>query len=1216
MSCNFGQMRNEMIKDRIVIGVADTHLRRSLLQEPKLTLNGAIERGRANETIKQQLKTMTTTDEVSSIRKAKKSGSKQKHHQASNNSIKSCKYCGRSHARDKTKCAAYGKTCGFCGKQNHFEAMCMMKKQQGRGRQRKVNMCQESSSESDSSLECVETVRLEDSVNTAQTSESCHNKLFIHMQVKKKTVKFLIDTGATVNVVSRSLVPDKSRIEATTARLKMYNNTPMNTVGKTRIPMKNLKNEKKYSVACVVVDDESVQPIIGLRAARQMNLITINAENIAAISSNEQLTIAEITTRYPSLFNGELGLIKDNVRLETDPSVQPVQNPIRRIPQAMMRSLKQELDRLKRLEVIKEVSEPTEWLFSLVTVKKPNGNIRVCIDPQPLNAALKRAPVMTPILDDILPQLEGAKIFSVIDVKDGYWNLKLSEKASFLTATSTPFGNIRFLRLPFGLKVSSDQFQAALNEALHGLDGVHVIADDILIVGKGESDEAASQVHDRNLEALLKRCVEKSIKLNKDKIKLRCREVPYMGNTLTPDGLKADAAKLKAITEMPAPSDVTGVRRLMGMVNYLMRFTPNLSMMLEPIRQLTLKNHPFEWTEKQETAFRKIKQTIASDQVLKYFDPKNSNLVLQADSSRSGLGAVLLQDDRPIGFGSRSLTASEKNYAQIELELLALLYGLEHFHQIIYGRPIEVHTDHKPLENIVKKPLVKAPKRLQRMLLRLQDYDTNIVYKKGSELFVPDTLSRASLQETKGPASPRDTHVLGLEIERICLTDSQEFCDEKLLNIRKATQEDQALQKLQREIIHGWPEEKVNIPPEVKPYESVRNLLTIQNGLIFVGDRIVIPHHMRKEVIKDIHRAHLGIESCLRTAREYVFWPQMSAQIKEHCQKCETCCATDNVRQQKEELISHKIAERPWQFVSTDIFTLDGVNYLLTLDHYSNFWEVDKLLNMTAKTVIHKLKHHMARYGICESITSDNAPIFHSEDFKKFERSYSIQHRFTSPYHQSANPAERAIRTCKNIMRKAKRDHQDVYLSILLYRNTPMQGFNTSPSQKFLGRRTKTTLPTRHQLLKPEIVDPVIQKERTDVQRSKQQFYYDRNARSLPPLESGDTVRIQPLVDQKGEWEKATVVKRNGVRSYEVLTDDSRLLRRNRKHLKRTQENKCDNAPAGEFATAVPSNECSKATNPQTDRQTHTSVQKSPEKVTPRRSGRNRSKFTHYEHIP
>ena len=215
-------------------------------------------------------------------------------------------------------------------------------------------------------------------------------------------------------------------------------------------------------------------------------------------------------------------------------------------------------------------------------------------------------------------------------------------------------------------------------------------------------------------------------------------------------------------------------------------------------------------------------------------------------------------------------------------------------------------------------------------------------------------------------------------------------------------------------------------------------------------------------------------------------------------------CA-DNISQQKEELITHKITGRPWQYISTDIFTLDLVNYLLTLDHYSIFWEVDKLTNITAKAVIHKMKNHFARYGISESMTSDNAPIFHSEEFKMFEHCYKFQHKFKSPYHKLANPAERAMRTCKNIIRKAKYDHQDVYLSILLHRYTPMQGYDSSPAQKFLGRRTNSTLPTRYKWLKLETVDPVTQKEKTDAQHTKHHFHHDQTARSLSPLETGDT---------------------------------------------------------------------------------------------------------------
>ena len=317
------------------------------------------------------------------------------------------------------------------------------------------------------------------------------------------------------------------------------------------------------------------------------------------------------------------------------------------------------------------------------------------------------------------------------------------------------------------------------------------------------------------------------MKLNKDKIKLKRKEVPYMGNTLTPGGLKADKSKVNAIVQMPPPNDIKGVRRLLVMANYLMRFLPNLSSMLEPIRKLTLKDVKFKWTEEQQKAFEDIKQVITSRQVLKIFDPKNTNLVLQTDSSRSGLGAVLLQDNRPVGFGSRSLTSSEKSYAQIELELLAVIFGLQHFHQMTYGRHVEVQTDQIPLENIVIKPLIKAPRRLQ---LQLQGYNTTVVYRKGSDLYVPDTLSRASLQETTGPSADRHTHVK----------------DEKLHKIKQATMEDKTLQILKQTIIHGWPEQKQLIPMELAPYQHEKHNLIVQDGIIFVGDRVVSPSRMRK----------------------------------------------------------------------------------------------------------------------------------------------------------------------------------------------------------------------------------------------------------------------------------------------------------------------------------------------------------------------------------
>ena len=201
------------------------------------------------------------------------------------------------------------------------------------------------------------------------------------------------------------------------------------------------------------------------------------------------------------------------------------------------------------MNIIEKVDTPTEWISSMVCVRKAYGKLRVCIDPKPLNKALKRSHYMILVLDDVLPKLSGAKVFSVVDVQNGYWNLKLDPESSELTTMETPFARFKWLRLPFGLTLSSEKFQQALEEELQ-LEGIHIIADDILVTGKGATYEEAVQYHDSNLIALLEKCQEKCNRINKEKIQLRKESVPYMGNLLTNEGVKPDPEKVKAIIEL------------------------------------------------------------------------------------------------------------------------------------------------------------------------------------------------------------------------------------------------------------------------------------------------------------------------------------------------------------------------------------------------------------------------------------------------------------------------------------------------------------------------------------------------------------------------------------------------------------------------------------------------------------------------------------------
>ena len=340
------------------------------------------------------------------------------------------------------------------------------------------------------------------------------------------------------------------------------------------------------------------------------------------------------------------------------------------------------------------------------SVRKPTGKLRICIDPKDLNKATRRSYYPIPTIDEILPDLREARVFSVFDVRNGFWHVELDEESSLLTTFITPFGRYRWLWMPFGLTSAPEEFRRRQRRViLENLPGVVAIHDDILVIGKGAPREEAKRDHDVKVHALMRRCREKNTTLNADKVKLSCNEVTFMGHLLTDEGLKHDPDKVRAILEMPKPTDVAAVRRLIGFVNYLQRFLPNLSGVCEPLRKLTHKDTAWRWTKEQQLAFDTMKQLVGEITILKYYQP-SEELTLQCDASEKGLGAVISQNGQPLAFASRALSRAEVDYAQIEKELLAVLFGLGKIRQYTYGRPVQVQSNHKPLESIMKKPYI------------------------------------------------------------------------------------------------------------------------------------------------------------------------------------------------------------------------------------------------------------------------------------------------------------------------------------------------------------------------------------------------------------------------------------------------------------------------------------------------------------------------------
>jgi len=270
-----------------------------------------------------------------------------------------------------------------------------------------------------------------------------------------------------------------------------------------------------------------------------------------------------------------------------------------------------------------------------------------------------------------------------------------------------------------------------------------------------------------------------------------------------------------------------------------------------------------------------MKKAVSTAPVLKFFTP-SAPTEGEGDASEKGIGFALMQQGQPVNYASRALTKAEQNYSQIEKELLAQVFGMEKNHQYVYGRKVTLWTE--PLEMISKKPLAAVPKRLQRLMLRLMEYDVVIKYKRGPEVYLADTLSRAHLP---GKADQ--------EVERIHSVNFLSVSEPQIQEIREETAKDPVLQSLKAVILNGWPNQTESLPAELHQYFNVRDKLAALGGVIFKGPKCVIPMSLRPKIKEKLHRSHIGIQGCLRRAREVVYWPNMNRELEEFISKCETC---------------------------------------------------------------------------------------------------------------------------------------------------------------------------------------------------------------------------------------------------------------------------------------------------------------------------------------
>lgn len=819
-------------------------MRARLLRERELTLQSAIDICRAAEVPETQLREMGDEKNVHAL-KDKKQNYKQR--VAKPEPVIRCKYCGKDHIKGADHCLAYGKFCSKCNQKNHYAAVCKNGRQPAthyskhmKPRNRQIHQIEESKEDSD------------DNFFMYSLDSGKEDDWTVQLLVNDaKPINFKIDTGAQCNVMSLKACQDANikmkQLTRSNSKLVSYSGNAAKACGKVQT---SVRHKDQYFLMEIQIVDDNVQPILGLKSSLDMNLVN----RVYTVNRNQSTESVEgLLNEYDHLFHG-IGCLPGKYDIKVDHRVKPVVAPPRRIPHTLKDKVREELQRMESMKIISKVETPTRWVSPIVVVKKPSGKVRICLDPRELNKAILREHYPLKTVEEVAASLKQAKHFTTMDAASGFYQIQLTEESSWLTTFNTPFGRYKFERLPFGISSAPEVFQRAMSQVFEN-QLCEVIVDDILIWADSE------QEHLEKLWQILKRANDVGLRFNKDKCKVNKKEVEYVGHIFSAEGVKPSDDKIKAILTIPTPENKKELQRFMGMINYLGKFIPNLSARNQPLRQLLENEVNWHWDEAQERAFNDLKEAITSTPTLKYFDVSD-DITLSVDASSFGLGACIMQREQPVAYASRALNTAERNYAQIETEMLGIVYGLQKFNEYVYGKTVLVETDHKPLESLFKKPLSSAPPRLQRMMLKVQQHDIVVKYKAGKELYIADTLSRSKGFEQVGNLEEQfEVHVI----------DTIPVSHEKVTLFQSETKKDPLLMKLKDTVLQGWPTNKRHLDIELTPYWNFRDEISIVDGLLLKRDRIITPEKLRPEMLKILHSSHLGQEKCNKERSQHCF---------------------------------------------------------------------------------------------------------------------------------------------------------------------------------------------------------------------------------------------------------------------------------------------------------------------------------------------------------
>ena len=831
----------------------------------------------------------------------------------------------------------------------------------------------------------------------------------------------------------------------------------------------SLPNDNIYSNEC--------------REWRQQQLREAFIESRKQLCEKESAQLRKLLAEYHDIFS-----LNDDERGETDlvefkidtGDASPKKQAVRRIPFAARQEIVEQLEKMQRNGVIKPSESP--WASPVVLVRKRDGSLRFCVDYRALNLVTKPDLFPLPRINDLLDQLGKSKYFSTLDLKSGYWQIKVNADSQEKTAFITHKGLFEFRVMPFGVTNAPAVFQRLMQRVLAGLQSesatefVSVYLDDVIVFSESLVD------HIKHLKAVFDRMRKAGLMLNPKKCKILCDEVEYLGHVVTPCGLKPNNRNLDAIKNFPPPATLKQLQQFLGLTSYYRRFVPSYAKIAHPLHALTRKGALFQWSAECEIAFDTLRAKLLTVPVLAYPD-FNKDFTLETDASKFGLGAILsqYQEDQklhPVAYASRSVSATEANYAITDLETLAVVWAVTHFRYYLYGHKVTIITDHAAVKAILGAPnLTGKHARWWTKVYGSGIKQIDIIHRSGKNNLHVDCLSRQPVM----PAPPEEDINVEVQIGMISCENNtidallqKEPEDTRNKSDDRFSDEQFKDQELKPIILYL----KEGMLPDddklAKKTVAEATLYTIFNDILYyIGptqtetSRVVVPQQLRQKVMQDYHDGHLaGHFSGPRLYKTLVrrwWWPHMYTDAMNYAKNCPQCAIVEGTGRRQRPLLQPIITERPFQIVGVDIMelpvTAKGNKYVIVFQDLFTKWPMvfptpDQKTERIARLLVEEI---IPCFGVPEAVLSDRGTNLLSFLMKDICRMLGIEKLNTTANHPQCNGAiERFNRTLKSMLRKhaAKFGVQwDKYLSGVLwaYRNTPHSSTGEKPSFLLFG---------------------------------------------------------------------------------------------------------------------------------------------------------------------